>query len=319
MRKILALVLCLIMAVSCIPAMAEEAAAVKTGLCFEVSNTTGRGGAGYQTNILLAGVTVDDNGVIDACAFDYVQAKTAIDENGVITTDKAISFKSKQELGDGYAMRAASSISAEWNEQANAFAAFCVGKTLEEVKAAEQNENGQIVDIITSCTLEAGEFLPALEAAVTNAAHLGAKKGDTLKLGQYSVLGAANDATAEADGKLQVYTHAGVITLNGETITSAYIDASQANITFNGKGETTSDLAAEILTKNELKEGYNMKGASPIGKEWYEQNAYFCEYITGKTLTEAIAVATNPGETDVVTGCTIKTNGYMSLLEKLAK
>ena len=33
-----------------------------------------------------------------------------IDENGVITTDKAISFESKQELGDGYAMRAASSI-----------------------------------------------------------------------------------------------------------------------------------------------------------------------------------------------------------------
>ena len=34
MRKIIAMLLCLMMAISCIPAMAEEAEAVKTGLSF---------------------------------------------------------------------------------------------------------------------------------------------------------------------------------------------------------------------------------------------------------------------------------------------
>jgi hypothetical protein len=38
-------------------------------------------------------------------------------------------------LGDGYGMRSASKIGKEWNEQANAFAAYVIGKTVDEVKA----------------------------------------------------------------------------------------------------------------------------------------------------------------------------------------
>ena len=76
---------------------------------------------------------MDDNGVITACVIDYIQAKVKFDETGKLVTDKASEFQSKNELGDAYGMRKASSITAEWNEQAAAFAAYCVGKTVEEL------------------------------------------------------------------------------------------------------------------------------------------------------------------------------------------
>ena len=85
---------------------------------------------------------------------------------------------------------------------------------------------------------------------------------------------------------------------------------------FNAEGKITSDLTAAVLTKNELQDGYGMRKASPIGKEWFEQAAGFCTFITGKTLNEAIAIAVNPGETDVVTSCTIGTDGFLQLIVK---
>ena len=106
------------------------------------------------------------------------------------------------------------------------------------------------------------------------------------------------------------------VMLQGDVITSAYIDAVQANVKFNAQGKITSDPTAPVLTKNELKDGYGMKGISPIGKEWYEQAAAFCTFITGKTLDEAIAIAVNPGETDVITSCTIGTEDFLKLIVK---
>ncbi len=317
MRKIISLVLCLMMIISCIPAVAEEAAAVKTGLSFVTSLSSSKDGQA-QANIALTAVTVDDNGVITACAIDYIQAKIQFDENGKITTDKATEFQSKNELGDAYGMRVASSIGAEWNEQAAAFAAYCVGKTLEEVKNVAVTEDGKAADadLAAGCTLAVGEFLPGVEDAVNNAVHLGAKQGDVLKLVQVSNMDKSKDATESADGQAQVYTHVAAITLNGDVITSCTIDAVQANVNFNAQGKITSDITAQVQTKNAIKEGYGMKAISPIGKEWYEQAAGFCQFITGLTLNEAIAVAVNPAETDVVSSCTIGTEDFLKLIVK---
>ena len=315
MRKILSLMLCLMMIISCISAIAEEAAPVKTGLSFTTDLGSSKDGQA-QANIAITAVTVDDNGVITQCVIDVIQGKIAFDAAGKITTDKTTEFKSKQELGDSYNMRGASSIKAEWNEQANAFAAYCVGKTVEQLQAAELNEKNQVVDIVASCTLNVNEFLPSVLDAVAKAEHRGAKAGDVLKLAQISTMSSSKDATETADGQAQVYTHVGMFTLAGDVITSAYIDAVQANVKFNAEGKLTSDLTAAVLTKNELKEGYGMKNISPIGKEWYEQAAGFCAFITGKTLNEAIAIAVNPGETDVAASCTIGTEDFLKLIVK---
>ena len=313
MKKILSLLLILCMLVPF--AVAEEAAAVKTGLSFVTDLTSSKDGQA-QANIAITAVTVDENGVITQCVIDVIQGKVKFDETGKVTSDKAAEVQSKQELGDGYNMRGASSIKAEWNEQANAFAAWCVGKTVEQLQAAELNENNQVVDIVASCTLKVDEFLPGVVDAVAKAEHRGAKAGDVLKLTQTSNISSSKDATAEAAGLAQVYTHVGMFTLNGDVITSAYIDAVQAKVNFDAAGKVTSDLTVAPQTKNELKEGYGMKGISPIGKEWYEQAAGFCAFITGKTLNEAIAIAANPAETDVVASCTIGTEAFLQLIVK---
>jgi len=313
MKKILSLLLILCMLVPF--AVAEEAAAVKTGLSFVTDLTSSKDGQA-QANIAITAVTVDENGVITQCVIDVIQGKVKFDETGKVTSDKAAEVQSKQELGDGYNMRGASSIKAEWNEQANAFAAWCVGKTVEQLQAAELNENNQVVDIVASCTLKVDEFLPGVVDAVAKAEHRGAKAGDVLKLTQTSNISSSKDATAEAAGLAQVYTHVGMFTLNGDVITSAYIDAVQAKVNFDAAGKVTSDLTVAPQTKNELKEGYGMKGISPIGKEWYEQAAGFCAFITGKTLNEAIAIAANPGETDVVASCTIGVEDFLKLIVK---
>ena len=313
MKKILSLLLILCMLVPF--AVAEEAAAVKTGLSFVTDLTSSKDGQA-QANIAITAVSVDDNGVITQCVIDVIQGKVKFDETGKVTSDKAAEVQSKQELGDGYNMRGASSIKAEWNEQANAFAAWCVGKTVEQLQAAEINENNQVVDIVASCTLKVDEFLPSVLDAVAKAEHRGAKAGDVLKLTQTSNISSSKDATAEAAGLAQVYTHVGMFTLNGDVITSAYIDAVQAKVNFDAAGKVTSDLTVAPQTKNELKEGYGMKGISPIGKEWYEQAAAFCAFITGKTLNEAIAIAANPGETDVVASCTIGVEDFLKLIVK---
>lgn len=315
MRRLIALILCSIMMLSCIPAVAEEAEAVKTGLSFVTDVASSKDGTA-QANIALTAVTVDDNGVIDSCVIDYIQAKITFNAAGKLTTDIATVFQSKNELGDGYGMRRASSIGAEWNEQAAAFAAYCVGKTLEEIKGMPVDENGKGVDVITSCTLAVAEFLPGIEDAVNNAVHMGAKKGDALKLVQYSDMSKSKDAAETADGQAQVYAHVGAFTLNGDVITSCTIDAVQATVTFNAQGQITSDVTAPVQSKNVIKEGYGMKAISGIGKEWYEQTAAFCQFITGKTLNEAIAIAVNPAETDVNTSCTIGTDAFLQLIVK---
>ncbi|MDD6683815.1 MAG: hypothetical protein PUE61_11760 [Clostridiales bacterium] len=322
MRKMLALLLALLMIVSCIPALAEDAA-VKTGLSFVTSVSSSKDGQA-QANIAITAVTVDDNGVITACAIDYIQAKIAFDENGKLTTDKATEFLSKNELGDGYGMRKASSIAKEWNEQAAAFAAYCVGKTLEEVKNMPVNDKNKPadVDLAASCTLAVSEFLPGVEDAVNNAAHMGAKKGDVLKLTQVTTMSKSKDATETADGQAQAYTHVAAITLNGNTITSCYIDAVQATVKFNAQGKITSDIAAEVQSKNTIKEGYGMKAISSIGKEWYEQAAGFCAYVTGKTIEEVAGIAIVDGkiaDADLAATTTIGIADFQALIEKAGK
>jgi len=324
MRKIVALILCLMLAVSCIPAMAEEAVAVKTGLSISTSMAAAKNG-GVQVTLNLTAVTVDDNGVIDACVIDSIQATVGVDAAGQLTTDPATLFQSKNELGDGYGMRGVSSIGAEWNEQAAAFAAYCVGKTIDEVKAMPVTESGAPADadLAAGCTMGAYNFLPGVEDAVNKAQHMGAKKGDTLKLAHVTSASGSASASAEANGKTQVYATIGAATFNGEVITSCTIDAVQANAAFDATGAVTSDLTAPVASKNELGDAYGMRKASAIGAEWNEQAAGFCTYVTGKTLAEVSGIAVTEGgyptDADLTATTTRGLDDFLSLMEKLGK
>ena len=104
-----------------------ETTAVKTGLAVLPSlsasaSASGEGDGAAQADILLVAVTVDDDGVIDSCIIDSIQAKIGFNAQGALTTPLDTTFATKLELGDDYGMRAASPIGKEWNEQANALA-----------------------------------------------------------------------------------------------------------------------------------------------------------------------------------------------------
>ena len=92
MHKILSLVLALMLIISCIPALAEEAAAVKTGLSFTIDLTSSKDGQA-QANISITAVTVDENGVITQCIIDVIQGKVKFDENGMLSSETPISFE----------------------------------------------------------------------------------------------------------------------------------------------------------------------------------------------------------------------------------
>lgn len=69
--------------------------------------------------------------------------------------------------------------------------------------------------------------------------------------------------------------------------------------------DETYDHNGEKTTKKTLGADYNMKPASPIGKEWNEQIAFLEEALVGTDGTIEIDEAGYPTSEDVKAGCTI--------------
>ena len=116
--------------------------------------------------------------------------------------------------------------------------------------------------------------------------------------------GAPREAT-----NAQVDIHVAAVTLDAEgKIVSCQIDAIQTKATVDATGAIVSEDKT-FVSKYDLKEGYNMKGASPIGKEWYEQIDIYEQWCVGKTADEVKAGVSEtgaPADEALLTGCTIK-------------
>ncbi|MCI8915668.1 MAG: hypothetical protein HFF26_03240 [Oscillospiraceae bacterium] len=310
------------------PAQGGVSAPVKTGLAI-LTDLSGSKDAGEEdgsakSELLLVAVTVGDDGVIDRCVIDMVQAKIGFNASGALTTDPATTFPSKNELGDDYGMKKASSIGKEWNEQAAALADYAVGKTVAELKGMAVGEDGKAADadLAASVTLYIGSFVDGIEAAVNSASHLGASQGDRLSLTSETSMSKSKDAAADKEGVAQAYATAAAVTFSGDTISSCYIDALQANVNFDTAGKITTDLTAAPQTKNQLGDGYGMKKASSIGKEWNEQAASFCAYVTGKTAAEVKGLAVDESgkaaDADLAASVTVGIGEFQALIEKAA-
>ena len=88
-------------------------------------------------------------------------------------------------------------------------------------------------------------------------------------------------------------------------------------------GHITTDLTAAPKTKNELGDDYGMRKASSIGKEWNEQAAGFCAYVTGKTVAEIKGLAVDEGgkaaDADLAATVTVGIGEFQTLIEKASK
>ena len=148
----------------------SEARPVKTGLSITTalsgSDATADEEGKAQADITIVAVTVDEDGVINSCVIDAIQAKNTFSAAGEITTE-ATEFLSKNELGADYGMVAYGGAIAEWNEQAASFAAYITGKTVDEVAniAVDETTKTTDTDLLSSVTIKIGGFKKLIEKA----------------------------------------------------------------------------------------------------------------------------------------------------------
>lgn len=328
MKKYIALALALLLAFSLVGCSGN--AKVKTGLAVITSISSSKDAAAdaqgnAQADSVVVAVTVDASGKIVACKLDTAQSKVAITADGKISTPLDTEFKTKQELGTDYGMKGVSGIGKEWYEQADAFAAYCVGKTIDQIKGIAVNEEGAPTDaeLASSVTMHVTSYIDAVAKAVENAKDIGAKATDSLGLGISTSIAKSTEPTADAAGNVQFYSHYTANTLDKSgKITSCAVDASQTNITFDTTGKITTDLASEFKTKNELGYDYNMKGVSGIGKEWFEQADSLAQYVTGKTIDQVKGIAVNeegaPTDAELSSSVTMQITDMLGVIEKAA-
>lgn len=312
------------------PVDVPDGTALKTGLAV-VANISGSTSATAEENgkadydVTVVAVTVDESGVIQSCIIDSVGTSVVFDGEGLpVDFDPNADVLSKNELGDAYGMKAYAGSKYEWYEQAAALAEYAQGKTVEELRSGAVNESGYAADadLATTASIYIGGYVGAIEKAVANARHLGAQAGDELKLAVINTLNAS--AAQNEGGAAELVVDVTALTMNGETITSCYIDSLQAQIAFDGSGAVTTDLTAPVQTKNELGEAYGMKAYAGAKFEWNEQAANFAAYVTGKTAAEVAGIAINettkPADgTDLAASVTISIGGFQALIAKAAQ
>lgn len=302
---------------------------VKTGLAIitSVANSTDAGEKDglAEVDSMIAAVTVDKDGKIVKCILDAAQTKINFSKEGKILTDINSTIKTKQELKEEYGMKKASKIGKEWYEQANAFAAYAIGKTAAEVKGIAVTAEGTASDkdLSSSVTVHIGDFINVVAKAAENAQDLGAKSGDKLGLGVSTSISDSKDASDE-DGLAQAYSYYTATTFDASgKITSSIIDSSQGKVNFSKDGKITTDIKAEVKSKNELGAGYGMKKASKIGKEWNEEAAAFAKYVAGKTVDEVKGIAVTdqgvPSGNDLNTSVTIHIAPFQGIIAAASK
>jgi hypothetical protein len=304
------------------PAAAKTGFAVITSLAKSKDAAADADGLAQVDSTLVAVLVGQDGKILD-CKIDAAQTKVNFSAAGLLVTDKATVYKTKQELGTEYGMLKNSTIGKEWNEQANALAVYVIGKTVDEVKGIAVNEEGVATDadLAASVTVGIDGYIAAIEKAVANAQELGAVEGDQIGLGTTTTIAKSKDAAADADGLAQAYSNYSVITVNAEgKITSCIIDGSQGNVNFSAAGVVTTDLTVAPQTKQELKEGYGMLKNSAIGKEWYEQANAFAVYVTGKTLDEVKGIAVNEeggaADADLAASVSVGVDAFIANIDK---
>ncbi len=135
------------------------------------SKSAGEGDGLAQPHSTYAIVTTDSDNRISGCIIDGTQCNVTFDTAGKITSDTSVSIRTKNEMGEAYGMKKASPIGKEWNEQAQAYAEYVRGKTIDEVKGIAVTERGAPADteLSTSVTISIGAFNACIEKAINAA------------------------------------------------------------------------------------------------------------------------------------------------------
>ena len=150
-----------------------------------------------------------------------------------------------------------------------------------------------------------------------------ATSGYRTGLGIYTSLGSSfnpgEGRGANPNGRVQADSTVVAITVNSEgIITHAEVDAAQTFVEFDPYGVIVSDLNAPIFTKGELRDDYNMRRVSDIGREWYEQAAAFAEWMIGQTPAQVLGLSLSAGgvpeDAALTSSVTVNVSTYIEAL-----
>ena len=325
MKRSLALVLCVVLALSVLlvgceskPATLKFGFGVYTGTPAATGATADKDGSG-KLDITFAAITVDADGKIVACDLDTASNSIAFTADGKAVA--ATEFKTKYEQGNDYNMVTYGGAAKEWYEQADAFETVVAGKTLEEVTAlVGEDKKGNSDVIAAGCTIMINEFVAAIEKAYVAAADSKVTAEDTLKVTAYTEA-TGTDATADKDGSNKVATNVfgAAIDADGKVVAAAS-DCVELAFTFDTKGASTLDTTKAVLSKKEQGADYGMVAYGGAAKEWFEQAAAFDAACVGKTATEIAGLVAEDGKgvADLQTaGCTIYVTGFVKAASKI--
>ena len=261
-----------------------------------------------QVDGLVATVVLDKDGKIVLCRVDAIQNKVTLNDDGTFTIGNT---KTKRELGYDYNMAkfghslVGNEKVLEWFEQADAFEAWCVGKTVAEVEAmaTQTMSNGYVISaddalLNAGCTISIGDFVAAVAKACKDDQAVSFKTSGTVTLGLAvnSADSGSAKATEETVGAIQIYSDFAATALVDGKVVAALNDSIQPKSNFDATGAVTATTFKG--TKRELKEGYNMAafGHSLVGNEkvveWYLQSAAFSAHIVGMTSAQIDTMAT---------------------------
>ena len=341
MKKIFALVLVLVMALSLVSCGKEE---YTLGMGVVVSTDSSKTG-NAQIDATVAAVVTDANGVIVACRIDVAQNKMNV-ADGAVELEKT--FETKMELGDRYGMAGKvdndnDGVKLEWDAQAKAFEQHVVGMTVDQVAAMRtQLAGGHYIttdaDLLNAgCSMQITDFIQAVVKACDDRNAVAFKanpKKMTLGVAAITTVdGATKAATAEADGSVNMYTDfACAVVVKGKVVATLN-DAIQPKFAINANGEIVSATFAG--TKRELRYAYNMEkfGSDNDGDErvleWYKQSATFSSYVMSNKMTadqidnmETTLVNNHYISTDselISAGCTMQITGICDVVAKAAR
>ena len=169
----------------------------------------------------------------------------------------------------------------------------------------------------TEATTEATTAEETTTEAETTAAAGGLKTGMAI----VSSMESSKDA-GEKDGNAQVDSTVAAVVVDADgKIVKCVLDVAQNKMAFTAEGKVI--MKDEFKTKQELKEEYNMKPASGIGKEWYEQAAAMEEFVIGKTAAEVKGIAVDednkPTDADLAAGCTMAVGDFIEAISQAAE
>lgn len=253
------------------------------------------GAAEFDT--VVVGIALQDDKV-SYIAIDHSQQKAEL-KDGVAVIDAQ---KTKKEKGADYAMLEASKaagLGKEWNEQIAALEEALVGKTKDEIATYMGSE-----DVKSAATIHLGD----VEATVLKAIDSAVEVEGAVKVG----LGYSVGVASKGDGmKPETTLDYAMVAVDADgKIVKAILDNAQEKAEVEGDKLVAKNIGQ---TKGELKDAYGMVGASPIKKEWNEQNDALMEALVGKTIAEATALV--PGEGDIATSVTMNLDAAHAALK----